>query len=79
MGWIGALILCKQVWGNSLHHDYQQENTKMNLGVSILMVTESGCPRLNQNFQQDRSFIVMLWGQFVQWLSRPATLFDVTI
>lgn len=43
------------------------------------MVTESGCPRLNQNFQQDRSFIVMLWGQFVQWLSRPATLFDVTI
>ena len=38
-----------QAWDNSLHLDYQQKNTKMNLGVSILMVTESGCPRLNQN------------------------------
>lgn len=37
-----------QVWDNSLHLDYQPKNTKMNLGVSILMVTESGCPRLNQ-------------------------------
>lgn len=36
-------------------------------------------PKAQSEFQQDRSFIVMLWGRFVQWLSRWATLFDVTI